>query len=93
MNIDPIQNFTFNLENERGEIIVKGEIRGESEVPFLDDLKLKAVVALLNSVDKQNFIESENTRIFDTYLKEIEDTIGEIKKHNRFQGEIKSPNL
>jgi hypothetical protein len=89
MNIDDMQKFTFNMENDKGQLVVKGEINGESEIPFLDDLKFKAVIALLNSVDKQNFSVSGNNHIFDNYIREIEETINEVKKYNQFQGKTK----
>jgi hypothetical protein len=89
MNMDHMQKFTFNMENDKGQLVVKGEINGESEIPFLDDLKFKAVIALLNSIDKQNFSVSGNNHIFDNYIREIEETINEVKKYNQFQGKTK----
>ena len=89
MNVDPTQKFSFNMEDDIGQLIVKGEIIGESEIPFLDDLKFKAVIALLNAVDKQNFTILGNNHLFEHYIKEIEETINEVKKHNQFLGEIK----
>jgi hypothetical protein len=89
MGINHMQKCTFNMENDKGELVVKGEITGEAEIPFFDDLKLKAVLALLNSIDKQNFSTSGNNYIFNNYVREIEETINEIKKHNKFQGKEK----
>ena len=88
MDMNHMQKCTFNMENDKGELEVKGEITGESEIPCFDDLKLKAIIALLNSIDKQNFINAGNNYIFDNYVREIEETINEIKKHNKFQGKI-----
>lgn len=86
MDYDNKQTFTFKLENEKGQLEVKGEILGESQIRFFDDLKFKAVIALLNSIDKQNFHESGKPQLFDDYIKEIEETINEMKKYDRFQG-------
>lgn len=79
-------NYVFYMEDSNGELIVKGEIEGKSEVPFYDDLKLKGVIALLNSTDQQNFNKSGNHLLFQQYMKEIEETIMELKKYNEFQG-------
>lgn len=87
MDVGSIRKFNFNMENENGELVVKGEITGNTEIPFMDDLKLKAVIALLNSTDKQNFFDTKNDQLFDHYIREIEETISEMKKYNRFQGE------
>lgn len=75
------------MENNKGELVVKGEIIGRTEILFFDDLKLKAVIALLNSIDQQNFSASGNDALFDHYIREIEETLQEVKKHKRFQGE------
>ncbi|KQL35305.1 hypothetical protein [Psychrobacillus sp. FJAT-21963] len=85
MEINEIQKFIFHMENEQRQIILKGEIEGQSEVPGFDDIKFKGVLALLNSIDKQNFSESGNNAVFDQYLMEVEETINEMKKYNRFQ--------
>ncbi len=86
MKTENLQKFTFNMENENGELVVRGEIRGESEIPFFDDLKCKAVIALLNSVDQQNFSEPEKNHLFSRYITEIEETIKQMKQHIHFQG-------
>lgn len=88
MDMDQMETITFHMENNKGELIVKGEISGESEIPFHDDLKFKGIIALLNSIDKKNFLETENEIIFGQYVKEIEETINEIKKHSHFQGDM-----
>lgn len=85
MEINEIQKFIFHMENEQRQIILKGEIEGQSEVSGFDDIKFKGVLALLNSIDKQNFSESGNNAIFDQYLIEVEETINEMKKYNQFQ--------
>jgi hypothetical protein len=76
------------MENDKGQLNVKGEISGESEIPFLDDLKFKGVIALLNSIDKKNFSKSGNDHLFDQYISDIEETINEMQRHNEFQGKM-----
>lgn len=88
MDMEQIETVIFHMENNKGELIVKGEISGESEIPFHDDLKFKGIIALLNSIDKKNFLEIENENIFGQYVKEIEETINEIKKYSHFQGNM-----
>ena len=86
MEIDFMQKCRFHMENDKGELVVKGEIIGKTEIPFFDDLKLKAVIALLNSIDHENFSDSRKNDLFDHYIKEIKETINEVKKHKKFQG-------
>ncbi len=69
-----------------GKIEVKGEISGAAKIPNHDDLKFKAIIALLNSIDKQNFIITDNLPLFDTFVTEIEETIIEVSKYESFQG-------
>ncbi|MGG1678416.1 hypothetical protein ACIFOT_22165 [Neobacillus sp. NRS-1170] len=88
MDIENKQNVTFQLENENGELEVKGEIFWESHIPFFDDLKFKGVIALLHSIDKQNFKESGNHQLFEQFISEIEETINEMKKYDQFQGKL-----
>ncbi|WP_223596574.1 hypothetical protein [Neobacillus bataviensis] len=88
MDIENTQKVTFKLENDNGKFEVKGEIIGESQIPFFDDLKFKGVIALLNSIDKQNFDGSGNHQLFDHFIKEIEETIVEMKKYDQFQGKL-----
>lgn len=85
MEMNPIETFKFKLENDNKELVVSGNIQGKPEMPSLDDLKFKAIIALLNSIDKQNFIEVDKDQSFVDYLKEIEATIGEMKKYDEFQ--------
>lgn len=85
MEMNPIETFKFNLENDHKELVLSGNIQGESEMPSLDDLKFKAIIALLHSIDKQNFTEVDKDQLFVEYLKEIEETIGEMKKYDEFQ--------
>ncbi|MFP5110067.1 hypothetical protein ACSU6B_25560 [Neobacillus sp. C211] len=88
MEIENTQKVTFKLENGKGKLEVKGEMIGESRIPFFDDLKFKGVIALLNSIDKQNFNESGNSQLFDHFIREIEETIDEMKKYDQFQGKL-----
>lgn len=81
-------HFHFKLENNKGETIVKGELTGVSEIPFHDDLKMKGVIALLNSVDQENFDKANQNELFLSFVGEIEETLEYIKKFKRFQGEI-----
>lgn len=76
------------MEDSTGRLIIKGEITGESELKFYDDLKLKAVITLINSVDQQNFEAAGKMDVFNDYIREIEETLSEVKKHSRFQGAI-----
>ncbi|WP_028401670.1 hypothetical protein [Ectobacillus panaciterrae] len=82
------KQFVFESQDYDGNIHVQGEIRGKSNLPFYDDLKLKAVIALLNSVDQEHFKAAKEMDIFDDFINEIEETLNLIKKHNTFQGEI-----
>ncbi|MBM7692913.1 hypothetical protein JOC77_002344 [Peribacillus deserti] len=82
------QSYIFEMEDSKGELVVSGKIKGDSEMEYYDDLKLKAVIALLNSVDQERFTVHGKNRLFTDYISEIEDTISQIKKHERFQGEI-----
>ncbi|WP_142303725.1 hypothetical protein [Neobacillus soli] len=86
MDMNHTHKVNFKFENDKGELEVKGEISGESQIPFFDDLKFKAVIALLNSIDKQNFNDSGNNQIFNLYIGEIEETINEMRNYDQFQG-------
>lgn len=83
--MNPIETFKFSMENANNELVVIGKIQGKPEIPSLDDLKFKGIIALLNSIDKQNFTEVDKDQLFLDSLKEIEETIGEMKKYNEFQ--------
>ncbi|SDO01301.1 hypothetical protein SAMN05518871_109103 [Psychrobacillus sp. OK028] len=85
MEMNPIETFKFSMENANNELVVIGKIQGKPEIPSLDDLKFKGIIALLNSIDKQNFTEVDKDQLFLDSLKEIEETIGEMKKYNEFQ--------
>jgi len=74
------------MEDTNGKLEVEGEISGETIIPNYDDLKFKAIIALLNSIDKQNFIVTENLPLFNTFVTEIEETIIEVSKYESFQG-------
>jgi len=85
LEMNPIETFNFNLENDNKELVISGKIQGKPEISSLDDLKFKAIIALLNSVDKQNFVDAEKGQLFDDYLDEIEGTINEMKSYDEFQ--------
>ncbi|MFJ7827562.1 hypothetical protein [Psychrobacillus sp. NPDC096623] len=85
MEMNPIETFRFSMENDNKELVVIGKIQGKPEIPSLDDLKFKGIIALLNSIDKRNFTELDKDQLFVHYLKEIEETIGEMKKYDEFQ--------
>ncbi|MGG1401513.1 hypothetical protein ABE288_27375 [Bacillus salipaludis] len=84
-----LNKFTFKMEDDKGDLVVKGEISGATEIPLFDDLKFKAVIALLNSIDKQNFVDSGKIDTLTDYITEIEETIKGITIYNHFQGEIR----
>lgn len=84
--------YKFKMESNDGRLTVKGEIAGETIIPNYDDMKLNAVIALLNSVDKQNFTASGKLELFDSLITEIEETITEMKKHQTFQGKTMKAN-
>ena len=86
MGTDQIHTFKFTMEDTNGKLEVEGEISGETKVPNYDDLKFKAIIALLNSIDKKNFIVTENPPLFDKFVTEIEETIIEVSKYESFQG-------
>ncbi|PLR91141.1 hypothetical protein [Bacillus sp. T33-2] len=86
MNDIDEQKCIFESFDDNGNMVLKGEVTGESEVHFYDDLKLKSVIALLNSVDQKNFNRSGRTNLFHGLLKEIEDMIHELKTFEEFQG-------
>ncbi|WP_174734974.1 hypothetical protein [Mesobacillus harenae] len=89
MENSEVIKYKFEAADENEELIIKGEIYGRAALPALDDLKLNAVIALLNSVDQQNFQAAGKSDVFTELIKEIEETVDAIKKHDRFQGEIK----
>lgn len=84
-----IQKCVFLSEDSNEVIQVQGEITGQSEIDYHDDLKLKAVIALLNSVDQVNFNKVDKNDVFTSYMSEIELLLDAMKEHERFQGEIK----
>ncbi|PLT31517.1 hypothetical protein [Peribacillus deserti] len=89
LNENEEQSYIFEMEDSKGELVVSGKIRGDSEMEFYDDLKLKAVIALLNSVDQERFTVHGKNSLFSDYISEIEDTISQIKRFESFQGETK----
>lgn len=80
--------FIFETQDEEGKMLLKGEITGESQMEQFDDLKLKGVVALLNAVDQDSFIQSNKQAVFQEYINEIQETLAAIQTHGHFQGEI-----
>ncbi|PFS66412.1 hypothetical protein [Bacillus thuringiensis] len=51
---------------------IKGEIEGYSDMSYWNhDLKLEAILKLLNTVDQKDFLESQNYNQLDYYTKEI----------------------
>lgn len=51
-------NIASNIDRESGEPNFEVIVKGDSKMPFHhDDLKVKAVIALLNSIDIKHYIE------------------------------------
>lgn len=70
----------FEQYDDNGQVIVKGTIEGVSELPFWGhDLKLKAVKALLETVDRKDFFEDGKEDVFFKEIEEIEELINAIK--------------
>lgn len=80
------QSFQFRMESASGTVEVEGEVRGPFRIPGQDDMKLKAVLALLNSVDQEHFKKVNEVELFDHFIEEIEGTLQNMKKYDRFQG-------
>lgn len=89
MTFENLETVVFDAKDESGHTIVSGKIMGVSEVPYFDDLKLKAVTALLNSVDQEHFKNGGKMDLFKDCMEDIIETISAIKATERFQGEIK----
>ncbi|MBB6452410.1 hypothetical protein HNQ94_000855 [Salirhabdus euzebyi] len=83
------QKFVFEMIGDDEKVSVKGKISGDAIIPKHDDLKMKAIIALLNSIDQKNFIEHEQMSLFQKYVEEIEETIQALKEHDGFQQGIK----
>lgn len=86
--MEETKTITFKSEDKESNMIIEGKITGSSQIKFHDDMKLEAVLALLNSVDKRNFGESEKLELFHTYIQEIEETLLAMKTFDSFQGDI-----
>lgn len=80
------QSFQFRMEDAFGTVEVEGEVRGTFRIPRQDDMKLKAVLALLHSVDQENFKMVNELELFNQMIEDIEETLQHMKKHDRFQG-------
>lgn len=79
MKMDKKTNLTLESYGENG-IALKVTVEGESNMPFWKhDLKLKAVIALLDSVDIKDFFEENKYEEFNTYMTEIQETLDAIK--------------
>lgn len=89
MTFENLETVVFEAKDEEDQILVSGKITGVSQVPYFDDLKLKAVAALLNSVDQEHFKRDGKMDLFNDYMDEIMETVAAIKTTERFQGEIK----
>lgn len=77
--MDKKTNLTLESYGEDG-IALKVSVEGESNMPFWKhDLKLKAVIALLDSVDIKDFFEDNKYEEFNTYMTEIQETLDAIK--------------
>lgn len=79
MKMDKKTNLTLESYGEN-DIALKVTVEGESNMPFWKhDLKLKAVIALLDSVDIKDFFEENKYEEFNTYMTEIQETLDAIK--------------
>lgn len=80
-------SFQFRMENASGAVEVEGEVKGTFRVPGQDDMKLKAVLALLHSVDQGNFKKVNEENFFCELVEQIEGTIDNMKRYDHFQGD------
>jgi hypothetical protein len=80
------QSFQFRLEGASGMVEVEGDVRGTFRIPGQDDMKLKSVLALLHSVDQENFKKVNEVDLFNELIEDIEETLHHMKKYDRFQG-------
>jgi hypothetical protein len=70
----------FAQHGEKPEDTIEGSIKGYSNMPFWNhDLKLKAVMALLGTVDYKDFYENNNPEDLEQYLNEIEEQIKHLR--------------
>lgn len=73
--MDKKTNLTLESYGENG-IALKVTVEGESNMPFWKhDLKLDAVIALLNAVDVKDFFEDNKYEEFDKYMNEIQELL------------------
>ncbi|MFE8699390.1 hypothetical protein ACFYKX_02005 [Cytobacillus sp. FJAT-54145] len=86
MEIANQPSFYFTLEDQNGNTEVTGNFTGKYILESGDDLRFKAILALLNSIDRANFNNTGHQDLFSQYIKEIEETLNEMKQHERFQG-------
>lgn len=80
------QSFQFRSESASGKVEVEGKVKGPFRIPGQDDMKLKAVLALLHSVDQENFKKVNEVELFYELMEQIEETINHMKKYDHFQG-------
>lgn len=81
------QSFQFRMESSSGTVEVEGEVKGPFRIPGQADMKLKAVLALLHSVDQENFKKVNEVELFHELMEQIEGTIDHMKRYDQFQGE------
>lgn len=72
-------NLTLESYGENG-IGLKVTVEGESNMPFWKhDLKLDAVIALLENVDMKEFHEDNKYEEFNRYMNEIQELLDAVK--------------
>ncbi|MFL9651890.1 hypothetical protein [Exiguobacterium chiriqhucha] len=72
-------NLTLESFGENG-VTLKVDVEGESNMPFWNhDLKLDAVIALLESVDMKDFYEDNKHEEFNQYMNEIQELLDAVK--------------
>ncbi|OHX51667.1 hypothetical protein [Planococcus faecalis] len=73
--MDKKTDLTLHSYGENG-VAFKVTVEGESDMPFWKhDLKLDAVIALLNTVDVKDFFEDNKYEEFDKYMNEIQELL------------------
>lgn len=79
MNMAEKTNLTLESYDENG-VALKVAVEGESNMPFWKhDLKLDAVIALLESVDMKDFHEDNKYEEFNQYMNEIQELLDAVK--------------
>lgn len=72
-------NLTLASGDDNGKVI-KVSVEGETDMPFWKhDLKLEAVIALLESVDMKDFHEDNKYEEFNRYMSEIQELLDAVK--------------